>query len=328
MAPIDFEKWGTVDAVRTVESWPGATPRYSERGTRKGDHNKYGASFVLEGAEERHIVVDKRWTKSGARVHINELSADGRKYAEKDFGRIEVLDRTPAGFTGMNGNPGVRTSINRNASLKPSENTKLDLWVHDEASLVALLEWYSGSSDDGASPRDDTSLPSTPQTLEPSLPAAQPELSNHTAPKNAVSLEELLRRLNANAETGSAGELIALAFERERLRLAGCAVPEQHVRHVALEDVGAGYDIESRWNGDVRHIEVKSSTGTRADFYLSENERATLCELGQNAWLYLVRVEGPGKGQVVETINDPINAMTTATFEPILWRVRRGRLAE
>ena len=136
-----FDGWGKSRAIELVEAWPGAAPRPALRGPRKGGHLKYSASYELEGTQPRHIAVDLRGTNRGVNVHINELSTDGRRYSAGDFARIEVLDRKAAGFEGKDGNPGVRTGVNRNASLKPKQNDLLSLYVRDEQSFIALLHY-------------------------------------------------------------------------------------------------------------------------------------------------------------------------------------------
>ena len=102
-------------------------------------------------------------------------------------------------------------------------------------------------------------------------------------PDAGLSLEDLLARLAANAETGRAGELVAVAEEQRRLRELGCSAPDISVEHTALRRVDAGFDIESNWNGERRCIEVKSSTTDGVDFFISENERVKLLALGPQA---------------------------------------------
>lgn len=138
-----------------------------------------------------------------------------------------------------------------------------------------------------------------------------------------LSLEGLLARMAANAETGRIGEDIALATERRRIGALGCPDPVTSVQHIAPERVDAGYDIESRWNGDRRCIEVKSSITDSRDFFISENERRTLEALGSEAWLYQVLVRKDGSGEVVEMLPDPIRKIAKDCFKPVAWRVRR-----
>ena len=121
-----------------------------------------------------------------------------------------------------------------------------------------------------------------------------------TSSRRLLSAKNLAAQLDRNSATGRSGELIALADERGRLRdECGCPDPERHVEHVALTDVGRGYDIESRWPGHGRFIEVKASTAEGDEIFLSDREREVLAALGPRAWIYRVRVTSQGDGRVV-----------------------------
>lgn len=325
MAVDYFDGWGKERAIELLDSWPRSAVQPAKRGVRKGNHLKYSASYEVGRFGPRHIAVLLRGQKRGVEIWVNNLSSNGSAYLEADFPRVEVLDRKPAGFEGMDGNPGIGSGVNRNSGLKPRHNDVLHLYVRDELAFVELLKWYSGDSPSAPVPSAVVAPPTpvnTSQETEAETPLAPPA----EAPKEGLSLKALLLRLNENAETGERGEQIALDAERRRLQEAGCPDPAQHVRHVAPVDVSAGFDIESRWNGEVRCIEVKSSRGDGIDFFMSENERSTLKKLGAQAWLYRVAVESDGSGNVVEMIPDPINALAAETFEPVVWRVRRDKL--
>jgi len=94
------------------------------------------------------------------------------------------------------------------------------------------------------------------------------------------------------------------------------------VKHVALTDVGRGYDIESSWPGNERCIEVKSSTNSGNDIFMSDNEMRVLTELGDRAWLYRVVVDADGDGEVVLRIKDPINKIPDANISAAVWRIQ------
>ena len=81
--------------------------------------------------------------------------------------------------------------------------------------------------------------------------------------------EDLLSQLDRRSELGRKGEEVAVRHEKDRLRALGCTSPDDYVEHVALEDVGWGYDIRSTWLGHERCIEVKTSSVAGADFYVS-----------------------------------------------------------
>ena len=144
-----------------------------------------------------------------------------------------------------------------------------------------------------------------------------------TSSRRLLSAEDLAAQLDRNSATGRSGELIALADERGRLRdECGCPDPERHVEHVALTDVGRGYDIESRWPGHGRFIEVKASAAEGDEIFLSDREREVLAALGPRAWIYRVRVTSQGDGRVVQRLQDPIAKIPTEAMKPVAWRVR------
>jgi len=162
--------------------------------------------------------------------------------------------------------------------------------------------------------------------------AAISELSGTPAPSHSVitttvhgrklvSADQLLSQLDRNAATGLVGEVIALRYELERLHKCGCAKPKDYIKHVALEDVGAGYDIESTWPGEERFIEVKSTTSDGSDFFITENECQVLAALGERAWLYRVVVVDGESGDVRLCLQDPIKHIASDCKVPVVWRV-------
>lgn len=331
MATDWFDNWGKERAIAILDAWSGASRRPTLKGPRKGDHLKNSASYALDGETQREITIDRRGKTRGVEVYVNSTAVNGREFAKDDFPRVEELGRRAVGSEGRDGNPGIRTGVNRNASLKPKDHEVVILYVRDEPSFVDLLHWYSGRSHvadtssellPALSGTGEASPATSPaDEISESSRAPNPESSGNP-PRRGMTLEELQRRLTSNAETGSAGELVAFAAEKARLRAAGCTNPDAYVRYVALEDVGAGFDIETLWAGERRHVEVKSTRGDSADFFMSENERAILAALGPRAWLYRVRLNVDGTGEVVERLQDPIAALGDA-FEPVAWRVRR-----
>lgn len=103
-----------------------------------------------------------------------------------------------------------------------------------------------------------------------------------------VSPEEDEQRRKKQAENGALGEVLAKQYEIARLIELSCPNPEAHVDHVALRDIGAGYDIYSVWNGETRCIEVKAGESKVDSFFISSNEVETLTELKEQGWIYLV----------------------------------------
>lgn len=139
---------------------------------------------------------------------------------------------------------------------------------------------------------------------EPS-PAARPASaspSSGTTLRIPIDAEAFAALLERRSEIGEAGELLVLAEELSRLAQLGCPDPRRWVQRVALTDVGRGYDIESTWPAHERCIEVKTTTGSGNDFFLTENEIAVLTDLGPRAWLYRVVLKPDGSGNVVARV--------------------------
>jgi hypothetical protein len=96
-----------------------------------------------------------------------------------------------------------------------------------------------------------------------------------------------------NAELGLAGELLVLEMERNTLIAAGRPDLASRVVHVAaVEGDAAGFDIRSYGpNGDVRIIEVKTTTGpVTTAFFATPNELQV--SKSQSSSYVLIRVFG------------------------------------
>jgi hypothetical protein len=139
--------------------------------------------------------------------------------------------------------------------------------------------------------------------------------------RRPLTPEDLLSQLDRRSELGRQGEEAAVRRERDRLHKLGCTSPDDHVEHVALDDVGLGYDIRSSWPEHERCIEVKTSSAAGADFYVSVNERQVLKDLGDKGWIYRVAPGSSGL-EVVDTICDPEKCIPEDRFTPQVWRVR------
>lgn len=151
---------------------------------------------------------------------------------------------------------------------------------------------------------------------------ARSELTSPAVRRGRTVTPGMLRRsLERNDATGRAGERVAYAEEVARLAALGCPNPSSYVQITAEAEVAAGYDIRSEWNGEVRCIEVKSSTVADSDFFLTANERAALTDLGDRAWLYRVRVDRDGEGHVVQILQNPMSKIPEAALQPVVWRV-------
>lgn len=104
--------------------------------------------------------------------------------------------------------------------------------------------------------------------------------------------------LRARAKLGHEAELEVLKFESARLR--DCSGLAKRIKHVASENVGAGYDILSFTKTanpsgfSDRLIEVKAVSPIDFKFYWSRNEIETARVHGLNYFLYLVPVSKSG----------------------------------
>lgn len=173
--------------------------------------------------------------------------------------------------------------------------------------------------------------PSAAATLPPLTPTPVEPTAESTTPatgRRPVSANQLMAQLDRNAKTGLAGEIIAYKYELERLHKCGCPKPKDYIKHIAPDDVGAGYDIASTWPADERFIEVKSTTRSGSDFFITENECQVLAALGEKAWLYRVVVGVDGTGEVVAQLQDPMNAISAEHWSPVVWRVSSEALDE
>jgi len=136
-----------------------------------------------------------------------------------------------------------------------------------------------GSQDDGDSQISD-------KNYDPRLD--QGDLKIDPSLRTPLKPEEDERRRKKQAENGALGERLAMQFEISRLKKLDCQDPAQYVMQISLEDVGAGFDIYSNWNGDERFIEVKASQLGSDTFFISANEIEVLTSKGSRAWIYRV----------------------------------------
>lgn len=159
----------------------------------------------------------------------------------------------------------------------------------------------SGDADGSAdSPGDDED-----QTFGAGMPDSTDALKKS---KRNISLSELENRLARQREIGAQGEEAAFRYECARLHDLGCDNPIAHIEQLSQHDVGAGYDLRSTFNGLMRCIEVKASVNSGDSFFLSENERKILAELGKAAYLYRVLIdrEDAKNSKVVQKIQNPM----------------------
>lgn len=103
---------------------------------------------------------------------------------------------------------------------------------------------------------------------------------------NPEQFRELKKRCDEN---GYIGEEFVINFERRRLKRAGKPDLATKLRWVSQESVGEGYDILSyETDGTERLIEVKSTSGNKKIFEMSNNEWQTAVNAGSRYYIYFV----------------------------------------
>jgi len=150
----------------------------------------------------------------------------------------------------------------------------------------------------------------------------------HQITGKGVTPEKLAKRQLQNQILGLEAELFCMAYEKSRL--------ENHphvsnIRHIALEDVSAGFDILS-FDGVTdlipnRQIEVKSWV-TEKRFFLSKSEYEIAKHSGDQYYLYLVnRCSMNETGYTPDIFKNPYDTFfhseTDWQIEPDGWFIHR-----
>ena len=93
-----------------------------------------------------------------------------------------------------------------------------------------------------------------------------------------------------NTKLGNHGEDLIMEYEKAKLRASKEKNLAKKVQRVSIKDDSLGYDILSFYpTGEEKYIEVKSTTGSvhaNTPFYLSENERQKMVEMGNKYFIY------------------------------------------
>ena len=101
-----------------------------------------------------------------------------------------------------------------------------------------------------------------------------------------ISKEQLLKQLEMQNDQGEQAEKYVIELERNRFNAL------REIRHVALEDNNAGYDIMSFMDDESKEfdkfIEVKCYSESANRFFISRNEIKISKKLAKNYFLYLV----------------------------------------
>lgn len=102
------------------------------------------ANFRIKGPQPREISI-ALGRLNGVTAYVNLHSTGGSPFPENGIDGIEIVQKYPRGYEGINGNPGISVSVARtNPSLDPASNDVIRIHVRDNPSLDRLLAWYAG----------------------------------------------------------------------------------------------------------------------------------------------------------------------------------------
>lgn len=181
-------------------------------------------------------------------------------------------------------------------------------------------------------PLDPTfSLPPSPATtalLEKVAPPSIAERSNggrRGERKSRAGVVDWAARDLRNRQLGLQGEKLVLQYEVNALRAAGRADLADQVRHVALTDCAAGYDIASfHADGRLKRIEVKTTQGPASTpFYISMNEVLVSREGMGTFSIYRV-FDHEGSSPLVRFFELEGDVEATCGLEPVSFRAVPG----
>lgn len=123
------------------------------------------------------------------------------------------------------------------------------------------------------------------------------------------SEEDLWRNLEETQQRARAAEEFVVRYEQQRLKGAHRDDLSSLVERVSATDVDAGYDVRSfEAKGDLRYVEVKSSTSSHVSFYWSSIERNFALAHRDSYWVYFVPRSGelPKLKHEMTLIKDPV----------------------
>lgn len=293
--------------------------RYQAVLTHDSGHTDTGPTWIFTVPKPRGAQVAVRMNKRDLSLYLRDKTWDGKTLEPLLAGLAEIKDRYPE----PGKNPSHSLLRQEDAPyLRPSNSNRLLLIRPRPEALERILDLYLSHSPESLPADADADADADAVELAP-LPDTEKRMATR---KGAISADELLAQLDRNAATGRVGEAIVFADELSRLQALGCPDPKRYVELVAQIDVGRGYDIASLWPGEERCIEVKTTTASGSDFFITENEQQVLAEMGQKAWLYRVDLLADGSGTIVARIQDPVRMIPDEAMRPVVWRVNMAGL--
>lgn len=208
---------------------------------------------------------------------------------------------------------GYRPSNGRQTTISFNQDERVEISPRLQKLLLDIAAGESGGTSSPEKMQSDDGAKASPDA------AGEP-----------LTFDDLLERLARQKRIGTLGEAAALRHEHSRLLAQGCAQPESSIQNLTQTDVGAGYDLVSEFNGEVRYIEVKSSVARETSFFVSENERKTLLRLGEQAYIYLVLVDehDPRNSRVIKELRNPFGREGVLELKPTAYVAELVQLSE
>lgn len=126
-------------------------------------------------------------------------------------------------------------------------------------------------------------------------------------------------------KTGREGEIAVLNFEKETLISSGRQDLADKVAHVSENDDSLGYDILSfdSVTGEEKHIEVKTTSGTKnsfVDFYITDNELRHLASDSHYSIYYITGIYS-NSPKIKELNMEQLRNKIAELSSPVLYKV-------
>lgn len=285
------------DAIRAIETRGG-------RHTHDSGH-KNSPTWIYTFPENANAQLALRINKGKVSVYVR-ASPSGRADFER---RATAWSDLEQHYPNAEGEKPANSLLSEEHArgLTPLRHRLLRLRVRD-GQFDALLDAYLGLSPAAAA------VAEAPEVQATQPPPGEPR-------SRTMTPDQLRQQLDRRDAIGRAGERIAYLEEMARLQALGCPDPAACVQRVSEANIAAGYDLRSEWNGERRHIEVKTTACGSDEIYLSENERTTLERLGDEAWLYRVELTDDEAGRVTLRLQNPVAQLEAERFRTAVWQV-------
>lgn len=304
--------WSTKEAIKYCISNRGWTPIHPKL-INKIEDIPEKTRTVIFGLPNSHLAIGIPFDRiEMVSCYVPFTSKNGKFFPDDNISEIHSDIVINMKYPRADGK-GIAGSVSRPApSLHPDKKPRL-IDVQSKEAFIALLAWLLG---------ENIGIDGVTNNEELSKEINSPTNDNGKKQHRKLTLDDLEKRLARQREVGALGEDVAFRHEHLRLSLLGCDNPNNYIKDHAKDDVGAGYDLSSEYNGIKRFIEVKSSVISNESFFLSENEKITLAELGESAYIYLVKIDDLDQknSMVVDEIRNPMTD-PKLILEPVAYKV-------